>query len=102
RFHGELLAVYVRQAGLSAEDQAALDAHLALARKVGAETHVLDSARPTEAILEFAREHRITQIFVGHSARSRWQDLVGGSTLERLIEATEDMDLRIFPHSQPG
>ena len=60
----------------------------------------LDSARPTEAILEFAREHRITQIFVGHSARSRWQNLVGGSPLDRLIEATEDMDLRIFPHSQ--
>jgi two-component system sensor histidine kinase KdpD len=100
RFHGELLAVYVRQTGLSAEDQAALDAHLALAREVGAETHVLDSARPTEAILQFAREHRITQIFVGHSARSRWQDLVGGSPLDRLIEATEDMDLRIFPHSQ--
>jgi two-component system sensor histidine kinase KdpD len=99
RFHGELLAVYVRQTGLSAEDQAALDAHLALAREVGAETHVLDGARPTEAILEFAREHRITQIFVGHSARSRWQDLVGGSPLDKLIEATEDMDLRIFPHS---
>jgi two-component system sensor histidine kinase KdpD len=100
RFHGELLAVYVRQTGLSAEDQAALDAHLALARELGAETQVLDGAQPTERILQFAREHRITQIFVGHSARSRWQDLVGGSPLDKLIEATEDMDLRIFPHSQ--
>jgi two-component system, OmpR family, sensor histidine kinase KdpD len=100
RFHGELLAVYVRQAGLTAEDQASVYAHLALAREIGAETHVLDSTRPTEAILEFAREHRITQIFVGHSARSRWQNLVGGSPLDRLIEATEEMDLRIFPHSQ--
>jgi two-component system sensor histidine kinase KdpD len=100
RFHGELLAVYVRQTGLSAADEATVNAHLALARAMGAETHVIDSTRPTQAILAFARAHRITQIFVGHSSQSRLQELVGGSTLDRLIEATEDMDLRIFPHSQ--
>jgi two-component system sensor histidine kinase KdpD len=100
RFHGELLGIYVRQTGLSGADQAAVDAHLALAREMGAETHVIDGARPTEAILEFARKHHITQIFVGHSARGRWRNFIGGSPLERLIEATEDMDLRIFPHSQ--
>jgi two-component system sensor histidine kinase KdpD len=101
RFHGELLAVYVQQTGLSFEDEATLKAHLALAKEMGAETHVLDSAQPTAAILEFARAHRITQIFVGHNSRSRWEDLVSGSTLESLIEATEDMDLRIFPHARP-
>jgi two-component system sensor histidine kinase KdpD len=100
RFHGELLAVHVRQESLSEKDQAAVDRHLTLAKEMGAETHVLESARPIEAILEFARTHRITQIFVGHSSRGRWQELVGGSPLDRLIEATEDMDLRIFPHSQ--
>jgi two-component system sensor histidine kinase KdpD len=101
RFHGELLAVYVQQKGLSGEDEARVTGHLAQAREAGAETHILESAHPTQAILEFARAHRITQIFVGHSSRSRWQELAGGSTLDRLIEATEDMDLRIFPHSQP-
>src|SRR5262249_47318971 len=100
RFHGELFAVYVKQTGLSAEDLRLVEAHLAAAGEMGAETHVLESASPTEAILEFARAHRITQIFVGHSNRSRLQELVGGSPLGRMIEATEDMDLRIFPHTQ--
>ena len=95
-------AVYVKQVGLGAEDQATLDAHLAVAKELGAEVHVLESIHPTEAILAFAREQGITQIFVGHSARGRWQDLIGGSPLGRLIEATEDMDLRIFPHSRPS
>jgi two-component system sensor histidine kinase KdpD len=99
RFHGELLAVYVRQSGLSEADQAALDARLELARRLGADVHVLESPHPTTAILDFARRERITQIFVGHSARSRWQDLLGGNPLDQLIEATEDMDLRIFPSS---
>jgi two-component system, OmpR family, sensor histidine kinase KdpD len=98
RFHGELLAVYVRQPNLSPEDQAALEGHLELAKELGAEVNVLDEPNPTEAILRFAREHRATQIFVGHSSRGRWQDLLGGSPLDRLIQATEDMDLRIFPH----
>jgi two-component system sensor histidine kinase KdpD len=101
RFHGELFAVYVRQSGLSPEDQAMLDGHLELARQLGADIHVLESTQPTEAILKFARDERITQIFVGHSARSRWQDLLGGNPLDQLIEATEDMDVRIFPHSRP-
>ena len=98
RFHGALLAVYVKQEGLSAQDQAALDAHLAVASELHAEVHLLEDANPIQAILNFARDQRITQIFVGHSARSRWQGIIGGSLLDRLIAATEDMDLRIFPH----
>jgi two-component system sensor histidine kinase KdpD len=100
RFHGELLAVYVRQTGLSEKDQAAVDSYLELARKIGAETHVLEGTQPNKVILDFARSHRVTQIFVGHSSRGRWEELVGGSTLDKLIESTEEMDLRIFPHVQ--
>ncbi len=100
RFHGALFAVYVKQTGLSPEDQAALDANLEVAKHLRADIHVLESSHPTDAILAFARSQGITQIFVGHSARSRWQNLIGGSPLDHLIEATEDMDLRIFPHTR--
>jgi two-component system sensor histidine kinase KdpD len=95
-FHGRLFALYVKQPGLTREAEEALQANLDLARKLGAEIHILESSDPIETILEFARSHRITQIFAGHTQRSRWA-LWGSNPLDRLIQAAEGMDVRIFP-----
>ena len=95
-FHGQLFAVSVRQPDLTREAQETLEANLDLARKLGAEVHVLESGDPIDAILEFARSHRITQIFAGHSQRRRWA-LWGSNPLDRLIQAAEGIDVRIFP-----
>jgi two-component system sensor histidine kinase KdpD len=96
RFHGQLLAASVVEAGLSPQDREALDAHLEMARKMGAETHILQGADPVETILGFAGEHRVTQIFIGHSRASRWMPWAQHPA-DRLIEAAEGMDVRIFP-----
>jgi K+-sensing histidine kinase KdpD len=47
--------------------------------------------------MEFARSHRITQIFVGHSRRDHWWDRFLGGPLDRLIRAAEGIDVRVFP-----
>ncbi len=93
RFHGALLAVSVEQPGIGTADQERLQRHLALAREMGAEVHCLKSADFAEAILAFAHEQRITQLFLGHSLRAR-------SPVERLIHAAEDFDVRLFPHPE--
>jgi K+-sensing histidine kinase KdpD len=49
-------------------------------------------------ILEYAREHGITQLFVGHNLRRDWRARFRGSPLERLIEGAEGIDVRVFPH----
>jgi len=100
RFHGNLLVCYVRQSGLSAKDQATMDANLALAAQLEADVHVLDCADPIAAIIHFAREQKVTQIFVGHSAPDRWKELWSRSPVDRLIRAATDIDVRIFPHPQ--
>jgi two-component system sensor histidine kinase KdpD len=100
RFHCDLLALYVRQKALSAADEELVENHLALAREIGAKVHVLEASSSVSAILEFARDHAITQLFVGHSLTTRWHDFLFGNPLDRLIEAAEAMDVRIFPH--PG
>jgi two-component system sensor histidine kinase KdpD len=99
RFHGQLLAAYVSQPNLNREDQETLDANLDLARAAGAETHILQGANVADEIIRFAQEHRITQIFIGHSQRSRWLPLARNA-VDRLIEAAEGMDVRIFPQVQ--
>ena len=42
---------------------------------------------PARAIANFAQEHQITQIVIGSSQRSRWQQLTGGgSNVTRIIK----------------
>jgi two-component system sensor histidine kinase KdpD len=97
RFHGDLLVAYVRQANLSAEDQASLDKNLDVAREMGATIHVLDEADPVSALIEFARNNGITQIFIGHSQRHGWWDRLRGNPVDRLIDLAEGIDVRVFP-----
>lgn len=98
RFHGDLIVAYVRQHDLSPEYQAALDANLAIARENGAAIVLLEGEDPVQAILHFARERGITQIFAGHTLRQKWWQTLTGSHLDRLIENAQGIDVRIFPH----
>ncbi len=100
RFHGDLLVCHVRQSNLGCKDQEILDTNLTLARELEADVHVLEGSDPVPAIMRFAREQRVTQIFVGHSAPDRWKEMWARSPVDRLIQAARDIDIRIFPHLQ--
>ncbi len=97
RFHGELLVCYVGQPDLSAEDQQALDHNLTLAREEGANIRMLEGADPVAAILHFAHEQRITQIYVGHSPAPNWWSRFRKTNADRLIEEAEGMDVKLIP-----
>jgi two-component system, OmpR family, sensor histidine kinase KdpD len=98
RFHGELFAVYVQQDDLNAKDQAVVDQNLAAAREANAHVEVLHAEDTVGAILDFAANHGVTQIFVGHSQQSgllsRWKP----NPVERLIMEADGIDVRVFPH----
>ena len=98
RFHGQLLVVYVKQGELSREAEETLQNNLDLARKLGADVHVLDGGDPISTILDFAREERITQVFIGHTQRPAWR-FWEKSPVDRLIQAAEGMDVRLFPNA---
>jgi two-component system sensor histidine kinase KdpD len=98
RFHGELFAVYVTQENLTAEDRMALERNVTLARAQQAHVETLEGKDPIETILKFARDHGITQIFVGHNLRRNWRNRLGGTPLDRLIRDAEGIDVRVFPH----
>jgi K+-sensing histidine kinase KdpD len=49
--------------------------------------HEVQGDDPVRAIASFAQEHQITQIVIGSSQRSRWQQLTGGgSNVTRVIK----------------
>lgn len=96
RFHGALLAAYVEQGNLSPADLKLLADQLESARAAGAELHTLQGGDFVDAVLELARAQRVTQIFIGHSLRRR--NWFGHTPVDRLIDAADSFDVRIFPH----
>jgi two-component system sensor histidine kinase KdpD len=100
RFHGELTVAYVNEPGISATGRATLDEHLNFARSRGARVEVLDGEDPVDTIIDFARSHSITQLFVGHSHGARPWSKVWASKLDKLIQKSQGMDVRIFPENK--
>jgi two-component system sensor histidine kinase KdpD len=97
RFHGEWIVAYVHQPELSADDQAALDRKLALAREAGAKIEILEGEDAVHAIVTFARTRGVTQLFIGHSQRSGFWQRIRGTPVDRLLRLSGGMDVRVFP-----
>jgi two-component system, OmpR family, sensor histidine kinase KdpD len=75
-----------------------------LAADVGADWSQVDDDDPVGAIVRFARQHRITQIVIGASSRSRWRQLTGGgSNVTRIIRAAGDtgIDVHVIARREP-
>ena len=98
RFHGDLFVLYIQQPNLSQAFQEAIASQMALAREAGAHVEVLEEQNPLSAILRYARENRITQIFIGQSLHVKWWDRWLGNRVDRLLRAAEGMDVCVFPH----
>ncbi|HYK39322.1 MAG TPA: hypothetical protein VEU98_04820 [Candidatus Eremiobacteraceae bacterium] len=98
RFHCDVLAIYVRQPDLSSQDRESLEFGLSKARSEGLHVEVLDGADPVETIVQYARSHGISQIFVGHSAKRDLSTRFSGNPVTRLVRAARGIDVRVFPH----
>jgi len=97
RFHGDLFVSYIKRPDATPEERRVLERNLEEARAVNARIEALDGDDPADAIIEFARAHGITQIFVGNRMRNSWWDRIFGQPLEHLIRAAENIDVRVFP-----
>jgi len=98
RFQGEFYVVYVQQPVLSEKDRAILQQNLDYARQLGAQVEVLNGLNATDAILKFARQKGITQIFIGHSMREGQWRRFWSDSIKRLIRSAEGIDVVIYPH----
>lgn len=97
RFHGELIVAYVNQANISDSDRAALNERLEVAQAAGARVEILEGEDPVSAILDFAKSRGITQLFIGHSQRSGIGARLWGNPVDKLIQKSRGMDVRVFP-----
>jgi two-component system, OmpR family, sensor histidine kinase KdpD len=100
-------AVYVetpreRPGHIRPADQDALHRNIALAEALGATVVRVKADRPADGLIAFAKREGITHVIFGQSARSRWEILMKGSTLNRFLEQVSDAAVQVVPVSEVG
>src|SRR6478672_7298296 len=96
---GDLIACHVQSAeGLTSTDPAALARLRRLAGDLGAEFQDVSGPDVAEAILDHARGVNATQIVVGVSRRSRWQQILRPSIASEVADRSGDIDVHLVPH----
>jgi two-component system sensor histidine kinase KdpD len=93
RVHAELYVVHVRGGdGAARTDRKAVEQLHKLAIDLGAQWEELQADDSAHALIEYARTHQITQIVLGSSRRSRWEELTKGSVVRQIIREAADAD----------
>ncbi len=85
RLKCELDVVHVVHEDESDPDRAAIAEVRQLADDLGARWCEVQAADPAAALIAFARDNQITQIVIGSSQRSRFQELTGGGSIVRRV-----------------
>jgi two-component system sensor histidine kinase KdpD len=104
RVRGYLEVVHVVSSeDVRPRDSEGLAALRKLADDLGAEWFEIKGDEPAAAITGFALEHQITQIVLGASRRSRWEELRKGSIVTKVIKLASilDVDVHVIARREP-
>jgi two-component system sensor histidine kinase KdpD len=85
-------------------DREALQRNVALAEELGATIVRVKADRPADGLIAFAKREGITHVVFGQTARSRWEIVLKGSTLNRFLEEVRGAAIQVVPvgeHESP-
>ena len=95
-------AVYVetpheKPGRIAARDADALQENIRLAESLGATVVRVKAEKPADGLIAFAQREGVTHVIFGQSARTRWELLWRGSTLDRFLGAVPDAAVQVVP-----
>ncbi|HEV8395607.1 MAG TPA: universal stress protein [Vicinamibacterales bacterium] len=82
---------------IRAGDREALQKNIELAEQLGATVVRVRAHRPADGLIAFAKREGITHVIFGQSARTRFEILLKGSTLNRFLEEVRDATIQVVP-----
>lgn len=96
RSRAELIGVHVRRSdGLGAGGEDRVAGHRQLLSDLGGRYHEIVGDDPAEQLVAFARAENATQIVLGTSRRSRLDEFLHGSIINRAVRASPDIDVHV-------
>src|SRR5207245_10902140 len=84
------------------QDSEALRQNIQLAESLGATVVRVKADRPADGLIAFAQREGITHVIFGQSARSRWEVLWRGSTIDRFLTTVRDAAVQVVPITSRG
>jgi two-component system sensor histidine kinase KdpD len=78
-------------------DAEALQQNITLAETLGATVVRVKAGKPADGLIAFAQREGVTHVIFGQSARTRWELLVRGSTLDKFLSAVPDAAVQVVP-----
>lgn len=82
---------------INPRDAEALHENTRLAETLGATVVRVLAERPADGLVAFAQREGVTHVIFGQSARSRWELVWRGSTLDRFLSAVPDAAVQVVP-----
>ena len=82
---------------INTQDAEALQENIRLAETLGATVVRVKADRPSDGLIAFAQREGVTHVIFGQSARTRWELLWRGSTLDRFLGAVPDAAVQVVP-----
>jgi two-component system, OmpR family, sensor histidine kinase KdpD len=98
RIKGELLVLHVRDPEGAGSSRGNLAALKGVAVDVGGKWIEVDGDDPARTVVEVAADHQVTQIVVGATKRTRWDEVVRGSIVRKILRfaAEQGIDVHVI------
>jgi len=97
--HADCIALFVHRTPtvteLPAEERHTLEKHLRFARSLQMETRVVAGIDIARTVVEFARSHQVTQVFVAPSRGGLRERLLGRNFVENIVRLAEDLQVTV-------
>jgi two-component system sensor histidine kinase KdpD len=88
----DCLAIHVARNGAGRED---VERHMSFARNLRIDARIVQGERIPHAIVEFARQERITQIFMGRSTPPPWWKPFQEPVVQQVVRHAHDVQITI-------
>ncbi len=82
---------------IAARDAEGLRQNIRLAESLGATVVRVHAAKPADGLIAFAQREGVTHVVFGQTARSRWELLWRGSTLDGFLRAVPGAAVQVVP-----
>jgi two-component system sensor histidine kinase KdpD len=77
-----------------------LEEHVVFAEDLGAEVIRTKGRDVARTLVEFVKERQVTQIVLGQPSRSRWEEILRGSMINRLLRLNVGVDIHLVPRDR--
>lgn len=101
KMNADAVAFFVEEKPPTEEEERTIHDDLALAERLGIRVEKV-KGKALDEIIRYCKEHNVTQLVVGHSERSKLEQLTKGSVINDLVRELRTVDILVVAAESSG